>query len=181
MDLFPVIVTERLVLRQLKQEDSNDLFYYFSKDEVTRYMDLESLTDIGQAEDLIQIWEQRFMNNKGFRWGISLKPETRIIGTCGFHNWMKEHFKAEIGYELRPEFWQKGIMSEALKELLRFGFEEMGLNRIEAFIDPRNIGSRKALEKIGLREEGLLKDYFFEKNQFVDAVIFAILKNEYYG
>ncbi|MNI85309.1 putative ribosomal N-acetyltransferase YdaF [compost metagenome] len=70
-------------------------------------------------------------------------------------------------------------MTEVLQEIMRFGYEDLGLNRIEAFIDPDNIRSRYLLEKTGFYEEGYLKDYFFEKNQFVDAVIFALLKKEY--
>ncbi|BBH24735.1 N-acetyltransferase [Paenibacillus baekrokdamisoli] len=181
MKQFPVLESERLVLRQLKQEDSKELFQYFSKDEVTEYYDLESFKEIKQAEELIQSWNRKFESNQGIRWGISLKSEDRIIGTCGYHNWLKEHYKAEIGYELNPEFWLKGIMTEAIKEIIKFGFNELELNRIEAFIDPGNISSRKLLVKTGLREEGLLKEYFFEKNQFVDAAIFAILRKDYKG
>jgi ribosomal-protein-alanine N-acetyltransferase len=178
MNPFPELETERLLLRQLGQEDAQHLFHYFSLDVVTEYYDLESFKELEQAVSLIRSWNQRFENGEGIRWGITLKTENRVIGTCGFHNWMKEHYKAEIGYELTPEYWRKGIMTEAIEEIVQFGFKELGLNRIEAFIDPENISSRKLLEKTGLKEEGLLKDCFFEKNRFVDAVIFAILKRE---
>jgi [ribosomal protein S5]-alanine N-acetyltransferase len=179
MIVFPLLETERLVLRQLKTEDSKDLFHYFSKDEVTKYYDLESFVEIGQAEELINTWNNRYQEQNGIRWGITIKSEDRVIGTCGFHNWSKEHYKAEIGYELTPEYWRQGIMTEVLKELVQYGFKVLELNRIEAFIDPDNISSKKLLEKVGLHEEGYLKDYFYEKNKFVDAVIFAILKRGY--
>lgn len=179
MSSFPVIQSDRLLLRQLRLDDSRDLFHYFSLDEVTEYYDLESFKDVKQAEQLIQSWNQRFESNQGIRWGITLNSESRIIGTCGFHNWMKEHDKAEIGYELAPEYWRKGIMTEAIREILKFGFTNLGLNRIEAFIDPENISSRKLLAKVGFREEGLLKECFYEKNRFVDAVIFAILRKQF--
>lgn len=176
---FPELETERLLLRQLREGDARHLFQYFSLDEVTEYYDLDSFKEIEQAESLIRSWNQRWENGEGIRWGITLKTEDRVIGTCGFHNWIKEHSKAEVGYELTPEYWRKGIMTEAIEEIVRFGFKELGLNRIEAFIDPENISSRKLLEKTGLQEEGLLRECFFEKNRFVDAVIFAILKREY--
>ncbi|QHW34948.1 GNAT family N-acetyltransferase [Paenibacillus rhizovicinus] len=171
-------MTERLVLRQLKLGDAPELFAYFAKDEVTEYYDLDSFTEQQQAASLIQRWNERFDRQDGIRWGIALKSEDRIIGTCGFHSWTKEHAKAEIGYELSPAYWQQGIMSEALGSVIPYGFESMGLNRIEAFIDPDNISSRKLLEKAGLREEGLLRDYFYEKGRFVDAVLFARLKRD---
>lgn len=65
-----------------------------------------------------------------------------------------------------------------LKTVINYGFSQLGLNRVEAFIDPHNISSRKLLQKVGLTEEGTLRDYFYEKNKFVDAVIFSILKQE---
>ncbi|MFD0959651.1 GNAT family N-acetyltransferase [Paenibacillus chungangensis] len=178
MNTFPVIYTERLTLRQLRPEDSMHLFHYFSRDEVTEFYDLESFTSIKQATDLIDSWNKRYETEQGIRWAISLKNEERVIGTCGYHNWAKEHSKAEIGYELTPEYWRQGIMTEAIAAILQYGFQSLQLNRIEAFIDPANISSRKLLLKAGLAEEGLLRDCFFEKGQFVDAVIFSILRRE---
>lgn len=179
MTQFPILETERLVLRQLKQEDSRDIFHYFSLDEVTKFYDLESFTNIKQAEELIHRWNQRFERNQGIRWGITLKSESRVIGTCGFHGWMKNHYKAEIGYELTPEYWRKGFMTEAIQMILEFGFNNFGLNRIEAFVEPANVNSRKVLEKIGLREEGILKEHFYWRNRFVDTAIYALLKKDY--
>lgn len=179
MITFPLLETERLLLRQLNKEDSSDLYEYFSKDEVTKYYDLESFIEIRQAEELIHTWNMRYQEKKGIRWGITIKSDDKVIGTCGFHNWSDEHFKAEIGYELTPEFWKQGIMTEALNAILTYGFNVLEFNRIEAFIDPDNQSSRKLLEKVGLMEEGYLKEYFYEKNQFVDAVIFAVLKKGY--
>jgi len=179
MNDFPILETERLILRQLRLDDTVDLYNYFSKDEVTEFYDLDSFSELKQAEDLIKIWKERFNNLQGFRWGITLKTEDQIIGTCGFHKWSMKHFKAEIGYELTPKYWRKGLMTEVLGSVISYGFEELELNRIEAVIHRDNISSRKLLEKSGLNEEGSLKDYFFEKKRFVDAVIFSILKKDY--
>lgn len=179
MSQFPKLETDRLVLRKLQKEDAQALYEYFSLDDVTKYCDLESFKEIQEADELIKNWNQRYEKNQGIRWGITLKSESRLIGTCGFHNWIMEHHKAEIGYELNPQYWNKGIMTEAIQEILKYGFQVLELNRIEAFIDPQNISSRKLLEKSGLREEGLLKEVFFEKNRFVDANIFAILKRDF--
>ncbi|XEC93666.1 GNAT family N-acetyltransferase [Paenibacillus tarimensis] len=95
MSQFPILETERFVLRQIKQDDSKEIFQYFSMDEVTKFYDLESFTNIEQAEELIRRWNQRFENNQGIRWGITLRSESRVIGTCGFHGWAKNHYKAE--------------------------------------------------------------------------------------
>lgn len=98
MSQFPTLETERFILRQIKQDDSQEIFQYFSMDEVTKFYDLESFTNIEQAEELIRRWNQRFENNQGIRWGITLRSEDCVIGTCGFHGWAKNHCKIEIGY-----------------------------------------------------------------------------------
>lgn len=175
---FPVLETERLALRQLRLEDAADIYDYFSMDEVTMFYDLDSFTELKQAEDLIVYWNNRFNNIEAIRWGITLKSEDRIIGTCGFHNWAKKHYKAEIGYELSPNHWNKGYMTEVLEAVINFGFEELELNRIQALIHRDNVNSRKLLEKSNFREEGLLSEYYYKKNRYVDAVIFSILKTK---
>ncbi|MFF2089660.1 GNAT family N-acetyltransferase [Paenibacillus sp. NPDC058174] len=179
MTFFPILETDRLLLRQLTLDDADALFRYFSLAEVTRYYDLESFTEQSQAVALIETWNSSYELGLGIRWGITLKDTSEMVGTMGYHSWQKEHFKSEIGYELSPSHWRKGYMSEAIAAILPYGFEIMGLNRIEAMIDPANDDSRRLLEKAGLAEEGLLRDYYLEKGQFVDAVIFSLLKREY--
>ncbi|MBB3112555.1 ribosomal-protein-alanine N-acetyltransferase [Paenibacillus phyllosphaerae] len=180
MPTFPRLETKRLVLRKMVEEDAPAMFDYFSKDEVTQYYDLESFTEVKQASDLIAMFNQRYEEGKGYRWGITLKgAEDQLLGSCGFHQWEKEHYRAELGYELAPAYWQRGIMTEAASAIIAYGFESLGLNRINAYIDPANISSHKLLKKVGFAEEGLLRDYFYEKGKFVDAVIFGQLKRDY--
>lgn len=179
MPQFPVLETARFVLREIKQEDSRDLFHYFSSDEVTKFYDVESFTSVEQAEELIHRWNDRFNQEQAIRWGITLKSENKVIGTCGFHGWAKNHYKAHIGYELAPEYWGRGYMTEAIQQIIEFGFSHPGLNRIEAYVEPKNTGSRKLLENTGFREEGILKEHYYWKNQFVDTVIYALLKKQF--
>jgi ribosomal-protein-alanine N-acetyltransferase len=179
MSQFPKLETERFVLRKLTQNDSIDIFQCFSLDEVTKFYDVESFTNIKQAEELIQRWNERFETGQAIRWGITLKSENKVIGTCGFHGWMKNHYKAVIGYELTPEYWHQGIMTEVVEKVIEYGFNTLCLNRIEAFVEPENVGSRKVLEKIGFREEGLLKGNYYWKNRFVDNFIYSFLKKDY--
>lgn len=173
---FPILETERLILRQLTYNDAKDLFEYFSLDIVMEYYDLATFTHIDEAEKVINTFNTEFENKKGFRWAIELKDEKKVIGTCGYHNWFHEHFKAEIGYELNPKYWQKGYMKEAIQPILSYGFEEMNLHRIEAFIDPANISSEKLLFSTDFQKEGTMRDFFFEKGKFVDATIFGLIK-----
>ncbi|GGA38739.1 GNAT family N-acetyltransferase [Psychrobacillus lasiicapitis] len=176
---FPYLETERFLLRAIEVKDAEEVFHYFSLDEVTKYYDLDTFTSRNEAIQLIENWQKRFANNEGIRWGIATKDTNKIIGSCGYHNWEKEHFKAEVGFEVTPEYWQKGVMTEVLKHVLKYGFERMGLFRIEALYDPENTASKKTLEKAGFTYEGILRKSSFEKGQFCDAAICSILKNEY--
>jgi [ribosomal protein S5]-alanine N-acetyltransferase len=176
---FPVLETERFRLRKVEEEDAPQVFDYFSKDEVTRYYDLDSFQEEKQAIEIINRWNGRFQKNEGIRWGIALKETDEIIGSCGFHQWEKEHFKAEVGFEVHPTYWSQGVMSEVLRPILRYGFEEMSLNRIEAFYDPENTASKKCLEKSGFMFEGILRKAAFEKGIFCDAAVCSLLKEEF--
>ncbi|WP_410880594.1 GNAT family N-acetyltransferase [Myroides sp. DW712] len=177
---FPTIQTDRLLLRALHFTDAPALFDYFSKDEVTDFYDLPTFQSIEEAHELLLAWQERYQNQEAIRWAITLQERPdQLIGTCGFHNFSIENARAEIGYELHPNFWRNGIMTEAIAAIIPFGFTKFELNRIEAFIDPANISSRKLLEKVGLQAEGVLRDYFFEKGKFVDGELFSLLKREY--
>jgi len=172
---FPTLTTERFILRKIEPSDAGELFQYFSNDEVTRYYDLESFTQIEQALELIERWNNRCIAGEGIRWGIALKENNKIIGSCGYHNWAKEHCKAEIGFEVTPQYWRQGVMTEVLRSVILYGFQQMGLHRIEALYDPDNIASKRTLEKAGFHYEGRLRECFFEKGQYVDAEICSLL------
>jgi [ribosomal protein S5]-alanine N-acetyltransferase len=176
---FPALETERFRLRQMEEGDAPSVFDYFSKDEVTRYYDLESFQEEKQALEIIQNWNKRFHVNEGIRWGIALKGSNEIIGSCGFHQWEKEHFKAELGFEVHPSHWRQGVITEVLQPILRYGFEEMNLNRIEAYYDPENVASKGSLEKAGFTFEGVLRKAAFEKGVFCDAAVCSLLKEEF--
>ncbi|KMQ66557.1 acetyltransferase [Chryseobacterium angstadtii] len=173
--IYPVLETERLLLRQLTPQDAEDLFEYFSLDEVMEYYDLDTFKTLEDAQNIISHFNGEFEKGKGFRWAIELKSEKKVIGTCGYHNWYREHSRAEIGYELNPKFWRNSYMKEAVLPILIFGFETMALHRVDAFIDPSNISSEKLLLSLNFKEEGMLRDYFFEKGKFVDAKIFGLI------
>ncbi|WP_226671779.1 GNAT family N-acetyltransferase [Rossellomorea aquimaris] len=176
---FPAMETARFRLRQMQEADAPNVFDYFSKDEVTRYYDLDSFQEEKQAKEIIEKWNERFHVNEGIRWGIALNDSNEIIGSCGFHQWEKEHFKAEVGFEVHPAYWRQGVISEVLQPILRYGFEEMALNRIEAYYDPENTASKRSLEKAGFIFEGILRKASFEKGVFCDAAVCSLLKEEF--
>ncbi|MDU3804493.1 GNAT family N-acetyltransferase [Paraclostridium bifermentans] len=174
---FPIIETDRLILRELKTTDINDLFEILSSESVTKYYGKYPMENLSEAEDLILKFHKAFYEQKSIRWGIELKEPNRIIGTCGFHCWNKNHFRAEVGYELGEAFWNKGYATEAISSILIYGFEFMDLKRIEAIVYPENNPSEKLLLNLGFEHEGLLKKYANFRDRQQDLNIFAILKS----
>jgi ribosomal-protein-alanine N-acetyltransferase len=156
---FPQLETRNLILRRMRRTDSDAIFRVLADDEVTRYYDDATFTDVSQASHQIEAWENGFINKRCIRWGIARKDDWGIIGSCGYYGFHTWHMRASIGYELARPFWRQGIMTEALNAIIDLGFMEMGLNRIEAVIMPENSASIKLLEKLGFHNEGILKEY----------------------
>jgi ribosomal-protein-alanine N-acetyltransferase len=175
---MPQLDTKRLVLRRLLGTDANALFRILADDEVTRYYDDASLTDVSQAGEQIEAWKNGYLHRRCIRWGITLKDEGALIGTCGYYGIHPWHMRASIGYELGSPFWRQGIMSEALNAIINLGFTDMNLNRIDALVMPENTPSIQLLEKIGFKNEGLLRAYEnWGDKGFTDLYILSLLRS----
>ncbi len=181
---FPEIRTKRLILRQPTMKDVRWYYEYFSRPEIVWGGGEPGPRDMKAArrqfsEYLVDIYRKR----RGFRWIITLKGEGRPIGTLGYYKWSPAAgYQAEMGYDLAKEYWGRGIMSEAMNAVIDFGFEKMGLNRIEVFIMPRNKRSIRMIKHLGFRREGLLRQrYFDEFGNFADDILFAMLKDDWNG
>ncbi|MCM3122801.1 GNAT family protein [Mesobacillus sp. AQ2] len=179
IDTFPVLETARLVLRKVIKDDASSIFKYLSNEEVMKYYGLEPFKSINDALDEIS-WYQSIHNARtGIRWGITLKEQGVVIGSCGFHNIVSKHFRSEIGFELSQELWGKGIAAEAVEAIINYGFQHMNFHRIEALIEPQNRSSQKLVEKFGFIKEGLLRDYEFTQGKFDDLYMYSLLKRDF--
>ncbi|WP_313800105.1 GNAT family protein [Cytobacillus sp.] len=176
---FPILYTDRLVLREVTYLDANDIYHYLSDEEVMKYYGLAPFKSLKDAEEEIDWYRKIFDDNTGIRWGITLKGNDKVIGSCGFLNFTKQHARAEIGAELAREFWGIGIVSEAFQAILSYGFKEMELMRIQALIEPENYASQKLAEKNGFMKEGLLRKYEYTNGKFDDLYIYSILRGEF--
>src|SRR5688572_4543029 len=154
---FPLIETERLKLRQIEMNDDKDLFDFRTNKEVMKYLDRPMHSSINETQDLMKKIEDDIRRNTAIGWGISLKNKSRLIGTIGYHRIEKEHYRAEIGYMIHPDYWRTGITSEAIKPVIAFGFNQMNLHSIEANVNPENIASIKLLEKYKFIKEAHFK------------------------
>ena len=179
---FPEIRTRRLILRQPTMKDVEWYFEYFSRPEIVWGGGEPGPGNLKKAQEefkehLVDIYRER----RGFRWIIELKGERKPIGTLGFYKWSPHaSYQAEMGYDLAKEHWGKGIMSEAMRAVISFGFEKMQLNRIEVYIMPRNKRSTRMIRSLGFKREGLLRQrYFDEFGHFSDDVLFSMLRSDW--
>jgi [ribosomal protein S5]-alanine N-acetyltransferase len=176
---FPTLETERLQLVEITQKYAQSLFEIFSLDEVTKYYGSETFTRIEEANKLIEMFQKNYYEKRAYRWGIILKENNQLIGTIGLNGLQLKNKKAEIGYELHPSFWRKGYATEAIRELLRYSFGELELNRIGAVVYIENKASYNLLTGLGFSKEGELRDYFFQNNKYHTTHILSLLKSEW--
>jgi [ribosomal protein S5]-alanine N-acetyltransferase len=178
-DLFPRLETPRLVLRKMRAKDTDALFALFSNPEVTRHYDLTPFRSPGEAENLLEHFLQRYARRIGLRWAIAYKETPdQLIGTCGYNIWIQAAQRAVLGYDLMPAHWRQGIMSEALNAILDLGFSSMQLHRVEALTFPENTASRRLLEGLNFRAEGILRDYQYLHGRYQSMAIYALLASD---
>jgi len=172
---FPVLKTRNLTLRKISLNDTNNVFSIFANPETVRYFGKHPFTELSQAKERIIQSITAFRNKEGIRWAITLNTSNELIGSAGIWRIERSHFRGELGYELSPDYWGKGIMKEALSEIVKFGFEQIKIHSIEANTDPENIASRKLLESLGFKQEGLLRESFYFDGKFYDNVIYSLV------
>lgn len=177
---LPTFETDRLKIRLFNKNDVDDLYEYCSDDEVTKYLPFDTYTSKQQAVERIEYCETGYKElNAPILWAIEYKQDAKLVGGIDFVKWDEKDKYAEIGYLLNKKYWNKGIMTEALKPILEFGFEKMELNRIQIICDERNVGSARVMEKNGLKYEGTLRQVKYNKGEFVNIKYYSILRDEY--
>jgi [ribosomal protein S5]-alanine N-acetyltransferase len=146
---IPVLRTSRLVLRPLAPRDAHPLFDLYSSPRVMAHNIFPPFTRFYEAEDLLKYHALLFESQRGLRWAMAQPDSGSLIGTCGYHNWHTGRGEAELSYELSPDYWCQGLMSEALSPVLEFGWKKMNLTSIRARVLPGNQGSIHLLQKFG--------------------------------
>jgi len=175
----PALNTERLVLRRIDASDAQGVFEYARHPEVAKYMTWEAHKSIDDSKGFINWTLERYEKDEAGEWGIELKETQKIIGAMGFVHLDLHNSFGEIGYALSKDYWGRGIMTEALKRLIKFSFEEMKLNRIEATHAIENEASGRVMQKAGMTYEGLLRQRFFTKGKFWDIKQYAIVYSDW--
>jgi ribosomal-protein-alanine N-acetyltransferase len=175
--LFPTLQTPRLVLRELAGSDTDAMFAIHSDVDAMRWFGSEPLTERSQARQLIDMFAAwRREANPGTRWGIVERQSGLLIGSVGLFRWNRSWRNCIVGYELGRSAWGQGYMSEALRRVLRYGFEEMMLHRVQAEIHPDNRASIVLVEKLGFEFEGLHRQQGYWHGRFHDLACYGLLE-----
>ncbi len=176
---FPILETERLTLRQITEQDADFLLKHFGNREVVKFFGMPPMTERDEALSFIDNFQKGFENNGAMRWAITLKDSGDMIGTAGYHNSLNPYKRCELGYDLSPFYWRQGIMTEALSPIIDYLFNTQDMIRIGATIVNHNGASSRVVEKLGFKQEGLLRDYIIQEETVFDAFMYSLLQKEW--
>jgi RimJ/RimL family protein N-acetyltransferase len=176
---LPTLTAQRVKLRWLVPADVQSLYDVFSNDDVMRYWSRPPFTRVEEARELVEAIERAFAQKSLYQWGVARADDDRVIGTCTLSSVDASNLRAELGYALGREHWGRGLMGEALARLLDFSFEELGMRRLEADVDPNNAASIALLERLGFRREGYLRERWFVGGQVQDSLFYGLLRREW--
>ena len=172
---FPILETERLILRRVLPSDVKEMFELRSNPETMKYIPRPLLTNHEEALAHIQMMEDKIETNEGINWAITLKGDDKMLGVIGHYRIKPEHYRAEVGYMILPEYHGKGITTEAVQCVVAYGFNTMQLHSREGVIDPENDASQRVLQKCGFVKEAHFKENEFYDGKFIDAVVYSKL------
>ena len=172
---FPILETERLTLRRVLPSDVKEMFELRSNPETMKYIPRPLVTNYDEALAHIKMMEDKIETNEGINWAITLKGDDKMLGVIGHYRIKPEHYRAEVGYMILPEYHGKGITTEAVQCVVDYGFNTMQLHSIEGVIDPENEASERVLQKCGFVKEAHFKENEFYDGKFIDAVVYSKL------
>ncbi|WP_202127805.1 GNAT family N-acetyltransferase [Clostridium sp. C2-6-12] len=176
-----VLDTNNFILRPFTLEDIPDMYYNWARDkEVTKYLTWEEHYSMEKTNKIVTFWENSYKSNEYYNWAIEDKSTNKVIGSINLMNLDNYNENCEIGYCIGKSFWNQGVMTEVLNEIIKFAFLELNFQRITARRHIDNIASGMVLKKCKFAYEGTLRNVVKDsKGNFVDCKYYSILKSEY--
>lgn len=169
----------RVTLRRLTLADAPAIFGLFRDPAVTRYWSRPPMTQLAQARALIREVRAGYRSGDSLQFGIERDGDRTLVGTCTLFHFNAGSRRAEIGYALGSAWWGQGLMHDALQALLRYAFDDLGLHRLEADIDPRNAASARSLARLGFVKEGHLRERWIVAGVVSDTDLYGLLRGEW--
>jgi len=173
---FPNLKTDRLLLRQFVADDLQNVYRGLSHPDIIKYYGVSYQTLEATKAQLL-FFADLEKNETGIWWAICNHDNTVFFGASGLNDLSKEHKKAEIGFWLLPDFWGQGIITEAVPLVCDYGFNNLGLHRIEAIIETENKNSKTVMTKLNFSHEGTMKECEIKNGKFISLDIYALLKS----
>ena len=174
--------TKRLNLRKMKDSDADTMFKMWASDnEVTKYMTWHTHQDKSETEEILKRWVSFYSDIKFYHWGIELKEEKLLIGSISSVIFEENTKTVEVGYCISRKYWNQGLTSEALRRIIEYFFDSVGVNVVRATFDTRNIASRKVMEKCGMTFEGVKRLAAATSSGIGDLGMCSITRLEYLG
>ena len=174
-----VIELDRVRLRPIDERDAPALYATYADPQTSRYLSRAPMTELAQAEEMVAKIKAGYADGTMLQLAIERKAGGALVGVCLVFHIHAPSARAEIGYILAREHWSQGYMAEALPALVDHAFGSMGLNRLEADIDPRNEASARVLERLGFRREGLLRERWIVRGEVSDSALYGLLRREW--
>ena len=178
-DRMPTLDAERVRLRHPRPTDADAVFAIFGDDRAMRYWSHEAFERRDEAEQYLRDIDKGFADRSFCQWAITKRDHDELIGTVTLTGWDARNRRMELGYMLSPAHWGKGYATEAVRAVLTFAFEEMNVHRVEAELDPRNPASARLLERLGFREEGLLRERWWVYGEWCDSALYGLLRADF--
>jgi ribosomal-protein-alanine N-acetyltransferase len=176
---FPTLYTDRLILRRITLEDAQDFFEIRSNKELMAALDKEPFKNMDELLSFLEQIESGINSNTSIAWAVCLKSDNKMIGHVGYHRIDFTNHRAEIGYALLSQFYNKGFGSEALKAVLDIAFNQFNFHTLEAYVNPINDPSIKLITKMGFVKEAHFRENYLFRNTFLDSAIYSLLKKDY--
>ncbi len=177
---IPPLSTERLSLRAMKVSDAEDMFAYAHRADVTEYLTWLPHMRIEETRAYLSDVARRYRAGDFYDWALISREDGHMIGTCGFTSFNCQSDSAEVGYVLNPAYQGKGLATEALESVMKFGFTELYLHRIEAHYMEGNTASRALMERVGMQFEGYARESMLIKGKYRTIGTCAILRHEFF-
>ena len=173
---FPILVTDRLRLRQFKDSDLGNVYEGLSHPDIIKYYGV-SFNSLKATEEQMTWFSDLEKEGEGIWWAVCSKEDGSFLGAGGLNDINTENKKAEIGFWLLPEYWGQGIMAEAMPLILDHAFNKIGLHRIEGFVESENKNCKKALAKLNFCLEGTMRECEIKNERFISLDVYSILAN----
>lgn len=175
---LPVLETPRLILRKATMRDARDLYAYCRDPAVAEHVLWNAHRSLLDSRSYVRFLLRQYRDGMPSTYVMELKETGCVIGTIGFMSYSQENANAEVGYSMSRDYWNKGLMTEALREVIDMAFRELRVVRVEAMHETTNPASGRVMAKCGMKYEGTLRSRVFNKGHYSDVALYAILRDD---